>query len=69
RIFSNRKDRVRRVGQSERFENQKRKTGNLMRSEIKTENLILRKYEISFIPLLFEAAVESRGGEFPHWMP
>lgn len=40
-----------------------------MRSEIKTENLILRKYEIEFIPLLFEAAIESKGGEFTHWMP
>lgn len=40
-----------------------------MRSKIKTENLILRKYEIEFIPLLFEAASESKGGEFTHWMP
>ncbi len=40
-----------------------------MRSEIKTEDLILRKYEMSFAPLLFEAAMESRGGEFSHWMP
>ena len=40
-----------------------------MRSEIKSEKLILRKYEIGFIPLLFEAAYESRGGEFSHWMP
>lgn len=40
-----------------------------MRSEIKTENLILRKYEIDFVPLLFEAANESKGGEFTYWMP
>ena len=40
-----------------------------MRSEIKTGNLVLRKYEIDFVPLLFEAAYESRGGEFSHWMP
>ncbi len=40
-----------------------------MRSEIKTENLILRKYEIDFVPLLFEAAIESKGGEFTRWMP
>jgi len=37
-----------------------------MRSEIKSENLILRKYEIGFAPLLFEAAIESGGGEFFH---
>lgn len=40
-----------------------------MRSEIKSANLILRKYEKSFAPLLYEAAIESRGGEFSHWMP
>jgi RimJ/RimL family protein N-acetyltransferase len=40
-----------------------------MRSEIKSENLILRRYEISFAPLLYEAAIESRGGEFTRWMP
>jgi ribosomal-protein-serine acetyltransferase len=40
-----------------------------MRSEIKSTNLILRKYEIGFAPLLFEAASESRGGEFSRWMP
>lgn len=40
-----------------------------MRSEIKTDNLILRKYESGFAPLLFEAAIESRGGEFTRWMP
>lgn len=41
----------------------------MMHSEIKTENLILRKYEIDFVPLLFEAASESKGGEFSRWMP
>ncbi len=40
-----------------------------MRSEIKMENLILRKYELAFAPLLFEAAIESKGGEFSRWMP
>ncbi|HEY0657332.1 MAG TPA: GNAT family protein [Pyrinomonadaceae bacterium] len=40
-----------------------------MRSEIKSENLILRRYEINFAPLLYEAAIESRGGEFSRWMP
>lgn len=40
-----------------------------MRSEIKSANLILRKYEIGFAPLLYEAAIESRGGEFSRWMP
>ena len=39
-----------------------------MRSEIKLDNLILRKYETDFAPLLFEAAMESRGGEFSRWM-
>lgn len=40
-----------------------------MRSEIESENLILRKYEINFAPLLYEAALESHGGEFSRWMP
>ncbi|MCY7375149.1 MAG: GNAT family N-acetyltransferase [Pyrinomonadaceae bacterium] len=40
-----------------------------MRSEIRAGNFILRKYEIGFAPLLFEAGTESRGGEFSHWMP
>ncbi len=40
-----------------------------MRSEIKSAKIILRKYESSFAPLLFEAAAESRGGEFSRWMP
>lgn len=40
-----------------------------MREEIKSADLILRKYEIGFAPQLFEAATESRGGEFSCWMP
>ncbi|MDQ2747599.1 MAG: GNAT family N-acetyltransferase [Acidobacteriota bacterium] len=40
-----------------------------MRSEIFGENIILRKYETAFAPLLFEAAIESKGGEFTFWMP
>jgi len=40
-----------------------------MRSEIVVEKIILRKYEIGFAPLLFEAASESKGGEFSRWMP
>ncbi len=35
-----------------------------MQSEIKTENLILRKYETAFVSVLFEAANESKGGDF-----
>jgi RimJ/RimL family protein N-acetyltransferase len=40
-----------------------------MREEIKGEKIILRKYENDFAPRLFEAAYESRGGEFTRWMP
>lgn len=40
-----------------------------MRTEIVGEKIILRKYEIGFAPLLFEAAMESKGGEFSRWMP
>lgn len=40
-----------------------------MRSEIVGEKVVLRKYEADFIPLLFEAAVESKGGKFSRWMP
>ncbi len=40
-----------------------------MRREIKTENLVLRKYEAAFAPMLYEAAIESKGGEFSRWMP
>lgn len=40
-----------------------------MRSEIVGEKVILRKYETAHAPLLFEAAIESSGGEFSRWMP
>lgn len=40
-----------------------------MRGEIVGERIILRKYETSFAPLLFEAGRESKGGEFSRWMP
>ncbi len=40
-----------------------------MRKEIKGEKIILRKYERDFAEKLFEAAFESRGGEFTRWMP
>ena len=40
-----------------------------MRSEIVGGKVVLRKYETDFIPLLFEAAVESKGDEFTRWMP
>jgi hypothetical protein len=41
-----------------------------MRTEIDGEQIILKAYEKSFAPLLFEAAVESRAdAEFSRWMP
>lgn len=40
-----------------------------MRETIKSDKIILRKYESDFVSLLFEAAFESRGGEFTRWMP
>ena len=40
-----------------------------MREEIKSEKLILRRYTNDFAPMLYEAAIESRGGEFSRWMP
>lgn len=40
-----------------------------MRTEITGEKIILRKYESEFAPLLYEAASESKGGEFSRWMP
>lgn len=40
-----------------------------MRTEIYGEKIILRAYEESFVPLLFEAASESKGGDFSYWMP
>jgi RimJ/RimL family protein N-acetyltransferase len=39
-----------------------------MREEIEGEKIILRRYKTSFAPLLYEAAFESRGGEFSRWM-
>ena len=40
-----------------------------MRTEIHGQRIILKAYETSFGPLLFEAGCESRGGEFSRWMP
>ena len=40
-----------------------------MRLKIIGEKISLLKYESDFAPLLFEAAIESRGGEFTRWMP
>jgi len=40
-----------------------------MREEIEGEKIILRRYQSGFAPLLYEAAFESRGGEFSRWMP
>jgi RimJ/RimL family protein N-acetyltransferase len=40
-----------------------------MREEIKGEKIVLRRYESDFAPMLYEAAFESRGGEFSRWMP
>jgi RimJ/RimL family protein N-acetyltransferase len=40
-----------------------------MRSLIEGEKIVLRKYETAFAPMLYEAAFESRGGEFSRWMP
>ena len=40
-----------------------------MRKIIENERIVLRKYETEFAPLLCEAAIESRGGEFSRWMP
>jgi RimJ/RimL family protein N-acetyltransferase len=40
-----------------------------MREEIRSEKIILRRYRNDFAPLLYEAALESRGGDFSHWMP
>ncbi len=42
----------------------------MMKTEIHGENIILKAYEKSFAPLLYEAATESRAdGEFTRWMP
>ena len=40
-----------------------------MKTKIESDKIILRKYQIDYAPLLFEAAMESRGGEFSRWMP
>jgi ribosomal-protein-serine acetyltransferase len=41
-----------------------------MRTEIYGERMMLKRYEKSFAPLLFEAALESsRNEEFTRWMP
>jgi ribosomal-protein-serine acetyltransferase len=41
-----------------------------MRTEIYGSQIVLKAYEMSFIPMLFEAAIEARsGGEFTRWMP
>ncbi len=40
-----------------------------MRPKIIGDNIYLQRYEIGFAPLLFEAANESKGGEFTRWMP
>ncbi len=40
-----------------------------MRDEIKSDKIILRKYETDFAKKLFEAAFESIGGDFSRWMP
>lgn len=40
-----------------------------MKTEISNGSIVLKRYELDHIPLLFEAALESRGGEFTRWMP
>ena len=40
-----------------------------MRTEIFGDKIKLKAYEKSFVPLLFEAASESKGKDFTHWMP
>jgi ribosomal-protein-serine acetyltransferase len=40
-----------------------------MKAEIYGDKIILKAYEESFAPLLFEAASESKGGDFSYWMP
>lgn len=40
-----------------------------MRTEIYGEKIILKAYEKSFVPLLFEAASEAKGVDFSYWMP
>lgn len=40
-----------------------------MKTQISNGTITLKKYEIEFAPLLYEAARESIGGEFSRWMP
>lgn len=41
-----------------------------MQNEIRGERIVLKAYEESFIPMLYEAAMEARAdAEFTHWMP
>lgn len=40
-----------------------------MKEEIKGKKIVLRKYEVDFTEKLFDAAIESRGGDFTRWMP
>ena len=40
-----------------------------MRHKINGDKIYLQRYEIEFAPLLYEAAIESQGGEFSYWMP
>lgn len=40
-----------------------------MKQQISNGVITLKKYEMEFAPLLYEAARESYGGEFTRWMP
>lgn len=40
-----------------------------MRHKINGDKIYLQRYEVEFAPLLYEAAIESSGGEFSRWMP
>lgn len=40
-----------------------------MRRKINGDGIYLQRYEIDFAEKLYEAAVESSGGEFTRWMP
>ncbi|MCD9188761.1 MAG: GNAT family N-acetyltransferase [Pyrinomonadaceae bacterium] len=40
-----------------------------MRTEISGKNVTLRRIQQSFVSEIFEAGLESRGGEFTRWMP
>ena len=40
-----------------------------MREKVESDRIILKRYKPEFARLLFEAALESRGGEFSRWMP